>query len=152
MPKSTQASQQFFSRTGNASTKASATGVNLLGWDAGVREFLTPLQEREVLLSALKSKEAMRAAANKDSPEYDALGKEITALCLKLRWHKQVHALQRRHQEVGHFLIQQFKERVTPHEWSLILAEARRRYECQESLTGLRDLLAQRESDEGQEA
>jgi hypothetical protein len=125
MYKATQNSNEFFQKTGNYSTHSARTGKNLLGWGDNTQEILTLDQEREIILLAIKAKEEKKKDTLRGSFEYQTLTIELIELANKMSEIRK--ALNIKNNDVGHFIIEIFKERVTILEWERIVDEARHR-------------------------
>lgn len=143
MYKSTAAAQQFMERSGNFSTHATRGGRNMLG--GGEKETMTPIQKRDALIVRHKklTEELIQinfqrksAATERQRQLLKALKKEkgieYQALCAQL---KSANEECGRYNKVdlGHFLIEVMRERLTRPEWEMVSKEARRRFESQES-------------------
>lgn len=134
-------SETWRSRSASHSTHGSRGGLNLLGWDALVREVLSLEQQRDSLLKALRAAELARVSMDPESPEHAHVGARINSICHQLRAIKAKGVVAKRYQNVGDHLITIFKERVTRVEWHLIVAEAQRRHDSQTCLQELRDMI-----------
>lgn len=121
MNKHTATAQQFIGRVGNSSTKPSARGVNLLGWEE--EEHLTDQQKREALLTAVLGLQARLSEAK--GAERKEMGKQISDMNL------QIAALKGGNRYNGKtlqsFILDVVKERVPRLEWQRYVKEAERR-------------------------
>lgn len=128
MNKHTANSMQFIGRVGNASTKPSARGVNLLGW--GEREApLNDAQKRDVLVTKVLGLQAQ--LDGKTKAERAAIGKEIAALNLQIREIK--GGSKRDGREFANFICDVVKENVPRLTWERWLNEARARKQAAEA-------------------
>lgn len=82
MNKNTANSQQFLGRVGNASTKPSARGVNLLGWETP--EKLTGPQQLECLRARVKQLNGAVIDPSLPKTEKKAMGQEIFKLITEI--------------------------------------------------------------------
>lgn len=82
MNKHTANSMQFLGRVGNSSTKPSARGINLLGWETE-EEPLSPEQQRDVLLRKIHGLTAQRKDSTNPA-ERKAIGTQILLLNLEV--------------------------------------------------------------------
>jgi len=144
MYKSTAASQQFMERSGNFSTHGSRTGRNLLS--GGECEVMTPTQRRDALVAkhkmltdemiqinlqresavTVRQKQAINSLKKTKGIEYKKLCDDIKNANDECgRYSKAV--------DLGHFLIEVMRERMTKPEWDMVSKEARRRFENQDN-------------------
>lgn len=127
MNKNTANAQQFIGRVGNASTKPSARGVNLLGW--GEAERLTPDQQRGALLAAVLNMQAKLEGASK--AERKEIGQKICAMNLEIA------ALKPKPRFDGTALQQHIldivKEKTPRLTWQRYVKEAQQRLEAAEA-------------------
>lgn len=134
MYKATQKASEIITKTGSHSTRASPTGKNLLGWDEKVQEHMSLAQERESLIAALESKERVYKTLPNPSIDRKQARFELDRIIDRLAVIRKM--LRITHDDVGEFVIQIFRERVTPAEWKIIIAEARLRAEVNAMMQG----------------
>lgn len=122
MNKNTANAQQFIGRVGNASTKPSARGVNLLGWER--EEKLSPAQQRQALVAAVLGMQAQLKTATK--AEKKALGQRICELNLQIKEMKPAVRFEGR--DVQSFIIDVVKENTPRLTWQRYMKEAEARF------------------------
>jgi len=88
-------------------------------------------EQRAVLARALATSEAILKVEPVGSSKYLQAKDRVVHLQNELRVLKGRMKVVRKKQNLGDFLIQMFKERVTRSEWERIVVEARRRHESQ---------------------
>jgi len=86
-------------------------------------------QQRAELVRALAAAEASVRTFPIGSLQQANARARVTRLQTELRRLKAALGTPKRHQDVGDFLIEMFRERVSFSEWQSIVAEARRRHE-----------------------
>ena len=86
-------------------------------------------QQRADLVRALAAAEASVRTFPIGSLQQGKARARVTRLQRELRRLKAALGTSKRHRDVGDFLIEMFRERVSFSEWQSIVAEARRRYE-----------------------
>lgn len=132
--------QQFLSRTGNYSTFSARDGRAIIENEA--KENLNLQQQREAAQVALRAVQARIAEvkalmANRLSYkeartlklEKDELTERHQALCGDLSI---LNKSARQKQNVGAFIIDVMRERLTKPEWDLVVQEAHRRHDLQD--------------------
>jgi hypothetical protein len=142
MYKSASRGEQFLDRSGSESTKGSRKGFGLLG--GGEKETLTPDQERAVLVAAIAALEGkikdLKSIDRRSMPlrRREELNAEIKALGIKKfdlqRKVTELLPLLRewsQFEDLGSFIIEVMKERLTKPEWRALVSEAKRRYDLQ---------------------
>lgn len=142
MYKSTAASQQFSERSGSFSTHSSRTGRNLLG--GGEEEILSPIQKRDVLIANHKKSTEEIVKINEELQKSIPLslrqklkalkrvkGIEYQKLCFDLKEANEACGRVPKSMDIGHFLIEVMKERLTRPEWELVKKEAEKRFDAQ---------------------
>lgn len=145
MFKSTSNTEQFLARSGSYSTRGSRTGLDLLG--IGAPEELTPAQQREALLVAHKKLVAevieinAKLAIRPRPPQKftkelerrrEEIGQQIKDHCTQLSQFKKDLALKT--PDLGHFIIEVVREKMTRPEWAVVLKEAQRRLDGESKL------------------
>ena len=86
-------------------------------------------QQRADLVRALAAAEASVRTFPIGSLQQTNARARVTRLQRELRRLKAALGTSKRHQDVGDFLIEMFRERVSFSEWQCIVAEARRRHD-----------------------
>ncbi|WP_083614965.1 hypothetical protein [Paraburkholderia sp. SOS3] len=79
--------------------------------------------------------EALAKTLPRGSLKRQSARARVVEIQKELRVLKGKMGVEKKNQNLGDFLIQMFKERVTKAEWDGVVAEARRRYELQEHCT-----------------
>ena len=144
MIKGQAAGEQFLTRTGSFSTHGSRTGVDLLGLGAGEEEELTPQQQREAIRQAripIEIELANIKVALIPSLPYKValalrnrrreLGLQLTDLNAQAAALNATHAL-RRKGDLGAFIIDTVRKRMTKPEWRALIIEAQARLDSGE--------------------
>jgi hypothetical protein len=93
------------------------------------REIESLQQQRADLVRALAAAEASVRTFPIGSLQQTNARARVTRLQRELRRLKAALGTSKRHQDVGDFLIEMFRERVSFSEWQCIVAEARRRHD-----------------------
>lgn len=133
MIKSTARNTHFMARRGSYSTHASRSGVNLLGWDKLVEEKLTLEQEYEALCAAKTRLSQIAAEARKTQKEggstlnldeYEDLKAKLQEIDEKIVAARGRLKLLPNKIDIGDYLIDAMKARVTKAEWRIIVKEA----------------------------
>lgn len=129
MNKHTANSMQFIGRVGNASTKPSARGVNLLGWGAPEG----PLSDQEQIDNLRRKVAKLQSSLDgcKTKAERAAVGKEICALNLHINQLK--GGAKPCGRDFANYLCDVVKESVPRLTWERYVEEARKRYALAES-------------------
>lgn len=127
---------QFRDRSGNESTKPSRSGRNLLGW--GDAEALTIPQQRDAARVAVKQAQAalteIKAAIklDKKNPRLierrSELLQRFTEITNDLRALNAAMGSVTPNHDLGDYLIEMFRARVTKTQWEVILADARKQF------------------------
>ncbi len=138
MNKNTANSMQFIGRVGNASTKPSARGVNLLGWG----EPEGPLSDQEQIDNLRRKVAKLQASLDgcKTKAERAAVGKEICVLNLQINELKGGSKAGGR--DFANYLCDVIKESVPKLTWERYVAEARKRHEAAEASVPSREEVA----------
>jgi hypothetical protein len=144
MYKTASRKQQFLTRTGSSSTVGMRDLQDIL--HQGIQEELSQDQQRAAVAAALNGviaqlvdiKERMRPKLSFDEArrlkmEREALVARQGELQAKLATMKQ----ERRKENVGHFIIEVMRERLTKPEWEMVVAEAHRRHAAQTPEEGI---------------
>jgi hypothetical protein len=92
-------------------------------------------QRRTSLTRTLCDLETLAKTLPRGSLKYQSARARVVEIQKELRVLKGKMGVVKKNQNLGDFLIQMFKERVTKAEWDGVVAEARRRYESQEHCT-----------------
>ncbi|APR34620.1 hypothetical protein BTO02_03365 [Paraburkholderia sp. SOS3] len=92
-------------------------------------------QRRASLTRTLCDLEALAKTLPRGSLKRQSARARVVEIQKELRVLKGKMGVEKKNQNLGDFLIQMFKERVTKAEWDGVVAEARRRYELQEHCT-----------------
>lgn len=143
MYKSTARGEQFLTRTGSESTKGSRKGFGLLG--GGEDEVLTPEQQRNALVAVLASLRPRLTFLNDElkakrswkvyqslKEQRDELVRQQMEIQGRLAEVNQLCKGRYARQDLGHFIIDVVRERMTKPEWEIVMREAKRRYDEQE--------------------
>lgn len=118
MSKATILNSHWQARTGSFSTHASRKGVNLLGWDAGTVEEMTPEQERDALVAKLKKLQSLPPHERKlHGQELAQLAQRIHELRPKMRC-----------KGIENHVMDVLRERLSKVEWDRLMSEAKRRH------------------------
>lgn len=126
MNKNTANAQQFIGRVGNASTKPSARGVNLLGW--GEAEVLTDEQRIECLRARWKQLDASLKAPGVTKAQKKVIGADLFEVCTALAEFKKLRP--KKVDGLGDYILKVVRESVPRLEWERYVKEARKRHEA----------------------
>jgi hypothetical protein len=132
MQKATNDSTHFCERSGSFSTHGSRRGVNMLGWDLGVEEQMTPKQERAALIASNQRFLHMLPHTPLTAAERKDIKEKVSASNLRL---SELRPLRKTaHREfVSAFVLDALKE-VVPHAmWKSAVDMAYRRMEIHNS-------------------
>ncbi len=142
MYKNSAIKQQFLTRTGNFSTFGMRDGQALI--EVAAREQLSREEKREALSLALRGVQEQLIALNQTLkarlPYKEAKRLELEREALKERYQSitgelsELKKLARGKENVGHFIIEVMRERLTKPEWELVVAEAHRRHAMQQNV------------------
>ena len=130
MFKSSANQSQLLGRSGNHSTRPSARGVSLLGWDLGIQEGMTPQQKLEAAKAAYKRQTEARIRMKADlgkngvsKEEYDDFGRKLAEMTIEIsRLRKEVGV--QKHVDLGQYIILLMRRKMTKTEWTLLVQEA----------------------------
>lgn len=125
MNKATVNNAHWQARAGSFSTHASRTGVNLLGWDAGTTEHMTPEQERDALKARLLQ---IRAVFESGEPIGKALRKRLGREQFDLQEQMRRIRPKLRTPGIEHYVLDILRERLDKREWNALFEEAKRRH------------------------
>ena len=126
MQKATNDSLHFRARAGNFSTHGSRRGVNMLGWDEGTKEDMTPDQERAALIAHNRSLQDMLKHRALTAADRKTIGRDLAASSLRLA---ELRPQTKKGREVlmERYILDVLKE-VLPHEaWKSAVDEAYKR-------------------------
>ncbi|OXS89595.1 hypothetical protein PAP18089_01611 [Pandoraea apista] len=115
-------------RTGSYSTHGSRTGANLLGWDTGTTEQMTPEQERDALVAVVKRVHEKLRDRTISKQERRTLGQQQFEL------NKRINAIRpaMKCKGIEPFLLDVFREKLSRAEWDAAMKEAKRRHAAQQ--------------------
>lgn len=135
MQKATNDSLHFRARTGNFSTHGSRRGVNLLGWDDGKQEGMTPEQERAALIAHNRRLQDMLKHGELTAADRKSIGRDLAASSLRL---SELRSQTRKGREVllERYILDVLKESIPHATWKLAVDEAYRRIERFNDRTG----------------
>lgn len=127
MNKNTANSMQFIHRTGNASTKPSARGVNLLGWGEAEGE-LSAQEQIDCLRRKVTGLQGSLAGATK--AKRTEIGRQIADLNLEIHALKGGESYKSR--DLANYICDVIKESVPRLTWERYVKEARERQKLAE--------------------
>lgn len=130
----------FVTRTGSFATHASRTGRNLLGWEED--EIMSPTEQLDALKKVVSELQSQLTELNAELKATVPFGqhkaKHKLREELKARFTEvsieiaQVRKLvPDRQEDLGHFIIELMRERLTKPEWDILIREAQRRFDAQ---------------------
>jgi hypothetical protein len=126
MQKATNDSLHFRARAGNFSTHGSRRGVNMLGWDEGTKEDMTPDQERAALIAHNRRLQDMLKHGELTAADRKTIGRDLAVSSLRL---SELRPQTKKGREVlmERYILDVLKE-VLPHEtWKEAVDEAYKR-------------------------
>lgn len=126
MQKATNKSLHFRSRNGNFSTHGSRRGVNLLGWDDGTEEDMTPDQERAALIAHNRRLQDMLKHSELTAVDRKTIGRDLAASSLRLA---ELRPQTNKGREVlmERYILDVLRERLPHSTWKSAVDEAYKR-------------------------
>ena len=124
MSKATTNSETWRSRSACFSTHGSRRGVNLLGWDSGAVEDMTPEQERQALQARARQLHqilADRSLKRAQRQPYIAEFVAVNARINEIRPYLKTPGIEK-------FVLDVLRERLSKQEWKALFDEAKRRW------------------------
>ncbi|MDH2051205.1 hypothetical protein [Achromobacter marplatensis] len=130
MFKSSANQSQLLGRSGNHSTRPSARGANLLNWDLGIQESMTPQQKLEAAVAAYKRQTEVRIRMKAtlgrggiSKEEYDDFGRKLAEMTIEIsKLRKEAKA--QKGDDIGLYIILLMRRKMTKTEWTLLVKEA----------------------------
>jgi hypothetical protein len=133
MFKSSANQSQLLGRSGNHSTRPSARGENLLNWDLGIEESMTPQQKLDAAIAAYKRQTEIRKRMKErigrngfSKEEYDDFGRKLAEMTIEIsKLRKEAGKTKKGDADLGAYIILLTKRRLLKSEWERLVDEAR---------------------------
>ena len=135
MQKATNDSLHFRARAGNFSTHGSSRGANLLGWDEGAKEDMTPDQERAALIAHNRRQQDMLKHCQLTSADRKTIGRDLAASSLRLA-ELRPQTNKGREVLIERYILDVLKERIPHTLWKSAVDEAYKRIALFNGRTG----------------
>lgn len=130
MFKSSANQSQLLGRSGNHSTRPSARGENLLNWELGIEESMTPQQKLDAAVAAYKRQTDIRKKMKErvgrngfSKEEYDDFGRKLAEMALEISKLRKEAGVQK-HADLGQYIILLMRRKMTKTEWTLLVQDA----------------------------